>query len=240
MDATHLRNFLEIPYDELEAMNLKAKERQMSVSPAALEKEYRAYLTKEKRMKAVTLCFTDIEGRFHMLDYDKKFLLGSSSNLTFDGSSIRGLSVQAESDLWLEIDWGSIIWLPSDIFGPGKVAMFANILDKDKSPYESDFRGQLKGYLAQIAKKNCLLAFASAEIEGFLLEGVNAERHFNAENGNGFSLVSTGGYYHSLPLDKLRQFIDSSAEAQRAMGFKNEKDHPEVEPSQFELNFSYT
>jgi glutamine synthetase len=34
-------------------------------------------------------------------------------------------------------------------------------------------------------------------------------------------------------------FIDKSAEAQRAMGFKNEKDHPEVAPSQFELNFSY-
>jgi glutamine synthetase len=41
-------------------------------------------------------------------------------------------------------------------------------------------------------------------------------------------------------MDKLRQFIDTSAEAQRAMGFKNEKDHPEVAPSQFEMNFSYT
>lgn len=43
-----------------------------------------------------------------------------------------------------------------------------------------------------------------------------------------------------MPLDTLRRFIDASAEAQRAMGFKNEKDHPEVAPSQFELNFSYT
>ena len=42
-----------------------------------------------------------------------------------------------------------------------------------------------------------------------------------------------------MPLDKLRQFIDRCAEAQRAMGFKNEKDHPEVAPSQFEMNFSY-
>lgn len=48
-----------------------------------------------------------------------------------------------------------------------------------------------------------------------------------------------GGYYHSLPKDKLRVFIDYAAEAQRAMGFKNEKDHPEVAPSQFEMNFSY-
>ncbi|MBI4133659.1 glutamine synthetase, partial [Candidatus Uhrbacteria bacterium] len=37
----------------------------------------------------------------------------------------------------------------------------------------------------------------------------------------------------------LRTFIDRAAEAQRACGFKNEKDHPEVAPSQFEMNFSY-
>ena len=29
-------------------------------------------------------------------------------------------------------------------------------------------------------------------------------------------------------------------EVQRAMGFQNEKDHPEVAPSQFEMNFSYS
>jgi len=51
--------------------------------------------------------------------------------------------------------------------------------------------------------------------------------------------VNTGGYYHSLPGDPLRTFIDTTAEVQRAMGFQNEKDHPEVAPSQFEINYSY-
>ena len=37
----------------------------------------------------------------------------------------------------------------------------------------------------------------------------------------------------------LRAFIDTSAEVQRAMGFENEKDHPEVAPSQFEINYGY-
>jgi glutamine synthetase len=54
-----------------------------------------------------------------------------------------------------------------------------------------------------------------------------------------FEYVITGGYYHSLPGDPLRQFIDHTAEVQRAMGFENEKDHPEVAPSQFEINYSY-
>ena len=102
--VTGLKDFLEIPYSKLEELNLKAKERGESLSQAALEKEYTAYLKKEKRIKAVTLCFTDIEGRLHMLDYDKEFLLDSLSNLTFDGSSIRGFTPQPESDLRFEID----------------------------------------------------------------------------------------------------------------------------------------
>ena len=233
-----LRNFLEIPYDTLEEMNLRASERAETESPEALEKEYRDYLAKEKRLKAVTLCFSDIEGRFHMLDYDKRFFLDSADNLTFDGSSIRGFSAQKESDLRLGVDWTSLLMLPSDVFGPGKVIFFANVLNRDKTPYESDFRSRLEQLAEELKKKKGLTAFLAAEVEGFLVDGLNAEQNFNEEEG--FKLISTGGYFHSLPKDKLKMFIDASAEAQRAMGFKNEKDHPEVAPSQFELCFSYS
>jgi glutamine synthetase len=232
-----LTNFLEIPYDTLEEMNLTARDKADTVAPELLEKEYREYLIKEKRIKAVTLCFTDIEGRFHMLDYDKKFLLESADNLTFDGSSIRGFSALHESDLRLEVDWSSIVWLPADVFGPGKVVFFADVLGRDRKPYISDFRGQLKLLTATLRKEKGIDAFMAPELEGFLVDGINAEQNFDEKVG--FTLISTGGYYHSLPLDKLRRFIDKSAEAQRAMGYKNEKDHPEVAPSQFELNFSY-
>jgi glutamine synthetase len=237
-DTSLLRTFLEIPYDTLEEMNLAAKAKRDTIDPSDQEKEYRAYLTKEKRIKAVTFCFSDIEGRFHMLDYDKKFLLESSDNLTFDGSSIRGFTEQRESDLRLSVDWTSMYWLPSDVFGPGKVILFANVLNRDMSPYESDFRGLLQLYTRELKKKEGISAFASAEIEGFLVDGVDAELNYDPKVG--FKLISTGGYYHSLPLDRLRRFIDRTAEAQRAMGFQNEKDHPEVAPSQFELNFMYT
>jgi glutamine synthetase len=233
-----LKSFLEIPYDQLEEMNLTAKDKRDTVDPKAQEEEYRKYLTDEKRIKAVTLCFSDIEGRFHMLDYDKKFMLESSDNLTFDGSSIRGFTQQVESDLRLDPDWTSLYWLPADIFGPGKVIMFANVKNRDRSSYGSDFRGLLQNYTTDLKAKNKLSVYASAEIEGFLVDGTDAE--VNYERNGGFNLISTGGYYHSLPLDRLKRFIDTAAEAQRAMGFKNEKDHPEVAPSQFELNFSYT
>lgn len=233
----HLKKFLEIPYDKLEMMNLQAIDKATKKSVLEFKKEYFTYLQKEKGIKAVTLCFTDLEGRFHMLDYDKNFLLSGSDNLTFDGSSIRGFTQQHESDLRLTIDWSSIRFLPADIFGPGKVIMFVNVQDREKNPYISDFRGQLKIYTEELKKKNGITAYASAEVEGFLIDGINAEQEYEKKQ---FSLISTGGYYHSLPQDRLRQFIDRAAEAQRAMGFKNEKDHPEVAPSQFEMNFSYS
>lgn len=232
-----LRTYLEIPYDKLEEMNLKAMARADREDADDLEKEYRAYLKKETRLKAVTLCFSDIEGRFHMLDYDKKFLLESADNLTFDGSSIKGFSSLSESDLRLQVDWPTIRWLPSDIFGPGKVIMFADVLNRDKSPYVSDMRLALKTYAHKLKIKDGLEAYVSAEVEGFLVDGVNAEQNYTQDRG--FDLISSGGYFHSLPLDRLRQFMDRAAEAQRAMGFENEKDHPEVAPSQFEMNYKY-
>jgi glutamine synthetase len=237
--TTGLRDFLDLPYDKLEEMNLEAKQQRLDhVEPEKIKGDRVRYLQSEKRIKAVTVCFTDLEGRLHMLDYDKKFLLKSLENLTFDGSSIRGFSQQAESDLRLNVDWASFYWLPSDVFGPGKVLVFADVLERDGSTYHADMRGQLKQFLDGLWKKDGTVAYAANEIEGFLFKGRDAERHYYATNK--FEYVSTGGYYHSLPTDPLRNFIDASAEAQRAMGFGNEKDHPEVAPSQFEMNFTYS
>src|SRR5580698_5448494 len=113
-----LKNFLELSYEELEELNLKARS---ITDPKQAERVYTKYLAEEKHIKAVTICFSDIEGRLHMLDYDKKFFLNSLDNLTFDGSSIKGLSELHESDLRLSTDWTSITFVPADIFGPGKV-----------------------------------------------------------------------------------------------------------------------
>ena len=122
--STEYRNFLALSYDELEQMNLKAKEDRLNrVAPDKIREERLKYLTDEKRIKAVTVLFSDLEGRLHLLDYDKKFLISSYDNLTFDGSSIRGFTAQKESDLRLAIDWSAFYWVPARCFrkrqGPG-------------------------------------------------------------------------------------------------------------------------
>jgi glutamine synthetase len=111
------------------------------------------------------------------------------------------------------------------------------VIDKDGTPYSADIRGVLKAFADEMNKKEGYTLNAANEIEGFLFAGADAERRYH-ETGK-FEYVNTGGYYHSLPGDPLRTFIDTSAEVQRAMGFQNEKDHPEVAPSQFEINYGY-
>lgn len=236
--ADDLRNFLALSYEELEELNLQAKEqRKNRVAPDKIQEERIKYLADEKRIKAVTVLFSDLEGRLHMLDYDKKFLIKNWDNLTFDGSSIRGFTAQRESDLRLGMDWNAFYWVPADVFGTGKVLVFGEVIDKDGQPYSGDLRGVLKSYANSLYEKEGYNLNAANEIEGFLFNGADAERRFH-ETGK-FEYVNTGGYYHSLPGDPLRTFIDTTAEVQRAMGFQNEKDHPEVAPSQFEINYTY-
>ncbi len=236
--SSEYRDFLELSYEELEERNLESKEqRKKRVDPGQLQEQRLKELTDTKGVKAVTVVFSDLEGRLHMLDYDKKFLVKSFDNLTFDGSSIRGFTAQRESDLRLGLDWGSFYWTPADIFGAGKCLVFGEVIDKNGTPYAGDVRGLLKTFAQEQFKGNGYTLNAANEIEGFLFDGIDAERKF-IETGK-FEYTNAGGYYHSLPGDPLREFIDLTAEVQRAMGFENEKDHPEVAPSQFEINYSY-
>src|ERR1700681_2350792 len=167
--SNELQDFLRLPYAELEELNLHAKEQRMKRVPIHQVQEERIkYLTDEKRIKAVTLLFSDLEGRLHMLDYDKKFLIKSADNLTFDGSSIRGFTPQRESDLRLAIDWGAFYHVPGDIFGSGKVLVFGEVLDRDGSPFSADIRGILKKYSNDQFEKNGYTLNAANEIEGFV------------------------------------------------------------------------
>ena len=196
--STEYRNFLALPYGELEELNLKAKnDRTNRVSLDKIREERLKYLTDEKRIKAVTVLFSDLEGRLHLLDYDKKFLLGAYENLTFDGSSIRGFTAQKESDLRLGIDWSAFYWVPADVFGNGKVLVFGTVIDKDGTPSSGDLRGVLKRYADKLHKEHNYTLNAATEIEGFLFAGKDAERRFH-ETGK-FDFINTGGPKCSAP-----------------------------------------
>jgi glutamine synthetase len=95
----------------------------------------------------------------------------------------------------------------------------------------------LKGYAQSLYKKNGYTLNAANEIEGFLFKGKDAERHYH-ETGK-FEYVNTGGYYHSLPGDPLRQFIDTARGSAARHGLREREGPPGSGASQFEINYSY-
>src|ERR1700678_2836520 len=182
--STEFRNFLELSYEDLEELNLRAKEqRRNRVAADVIQEERLKYLADTPGIKAVTVLFSDLEGRLHMLDYDKKFLVKSYDNLTFDGSSIRGFTAQRESDLRLGIDWSAFYWTPADVFGPGKVMVFGEVIDKNGTTYSAAIRGVLKQFSQEQFDKNGYTMNAANEIEGFLFEGIDAERNYHLTGG---------------------------------------------------------
>lgn len=235
--SNSLTNFLELNYAELKERNLKIKnDKKQGKTREQFMSEMMQALREEEGIKAVMVAFCDLEGKLHLLDYDKEFMLGSLDNLTFDGSSVKGFSTLDKSDLRLVPDWSSMRWIPSDVFGPGKVIVFANVHDQDGQPFASDYRVQLMSMTDSLRSQG-IIVNAAPELEGFLFKGVDSEQFY--DENHGFETVTEGGYFNTLPQDDLRKFIDKVAEVQRAMGFENEKDHPEVAPSQFEVNFKY-
>jgi len=231
--------YIDLSPAELQKRNLLLKrDREAGFSSEVFAEKLIPELRNDQSVRAVTVCFCDLEGKLHLLDYNKDFFLGALDNLTFDGSSIKGFSEQHESDLRLYVDWTSFRWLPASVFGPGKVMVFAKVANQDGSDYESDMRAMLAQLLQKLKEEKNMKVLAAPEIEGFLLKGVDAEQMYSESTP--FEMATRGGYFSSLPQDDLRLFIDAFAQAKLMLGFENEKDHPEVAPAQFELNYKYT
>ncbi len=244
-------NHMDIALSKLKEINLATKDLRITdpYNDDGGKTMFQYVREQVKGVNAVSVCFTDIEGKLHMLDYDMEFFINNADNLTFDGSSISGFSKQSESDLILKPDWNSVYLIPFSAIVPynagaeadiNRIVIFASVLNRDGEIYHSDFRARLKKFL-ETCKSTVNVA---AEIEGFLFKGKDAEQKYSLRQGTGgygsFDFVNSGGYFNTLPGDSLRRFIDEAAAIQRAAGFENEKDHPEVAPSQFELNWKYT
>ena len=58
-----------------------------------------------------------------------------------------------ESDLRLGIDWSAFYWIPADVFGPGKVLVFGEVIDKNGGHYTADLRGALKAFAKEQFEK---------------------------------------------------------------------------------------
>ena len=237
--SNELRSFLSLSYDELESLNLKAKEqRKNRVAAHKIQEDRLKYLTDEKRIKAVTVLFSDLEGRLHMLDYDKKFLVKSWDNLTFDGSSIRGFTAQRESDLRLGIDWSAFYWAPADVFGPGKVLVFGDVIDKDGGAIHRRHSQECSSSFADSSsRKRATLSTRRMKLKASCsrapTQNAGITKQVSSITSTPAAITTHCPAILCVSSSTLRR--KSSARWVSRM----RKDHPEVAPSQFEINYSY-
>jgi len=188
--VSELRDFLALPYEELEELNLRAKEERRAAFVRIRFRNSASSIERREAHQGRHSSVSDLEGACHMLDYDKKFLTKNWDNLTFDGSSIRGFTAQRESDLRLSMDWAPFIGDLRMFFGAGKVLVFGEVIDKGGSRYSADIRGVLKTFAdEQYAEKSYTLNAAN-EIEGFLFNGADAEAGYYTSGK--FEYVNTG------------------------------------------------
>jgi len=231
---------LELPYSVLQRFNEQTREElEAGKDEEFFKKKFLEFLKSEEGIKAIQLYYPSIEGKLHKFEYDREYFLGSHDSLTFDGSSIKGYSEQENSDLRLKPVFSQFFLAPHRSFGSGTMVGLAAVFNTEEEkeggqkPYKPDFTNMLIE-MEQELKERGLEARIAPEIEGFLLEGQYAEQKYPNPP---FQTASESGYAGAAAGDELIDFINELAREERAMAYKNEKDHPEVAAGQFELNY---
>jgi len=101
-----------------------------------------------------------------MLDYDKKFLIKSWDNLTFDGSSIRVLQLSGKAICGLRWIGALFTGVPLITSAPQSYGIWRGHRQGWHS-YSADIRGALKGFAEQLHKKEGYTLNAAMKLKGF-------------------------------------------------------------------------
>ena len=88
-----------------------------------------------------------------MLDYDKKFLLCVVRQPDVRRLFHSRLHRAARERSAVVPRLGSFYWAPADVFGPGKVLVFADVISRTGSPYVGDIRGKPQATLDELFRR---------------------------------------------------------------------------------------
>lgn len=173
----------------------------------------------------VDFTWSDITGALKEITLPiERFESALKNDIFFDGSSVKGFSQIAESDLRLraDLDTFSISPLKSEMFISGR--LFCDVLDTDGTPYKNYPRNCLKQVLQQ-AKQQGYSCLCGAELEFFL---------FKKEQETYIPVDELG--YCSIQTDvAMKAFTQALLYALNYLGVNPEKVHHEVAGGQFEV-----
>ena len=189
-------------------------------------------LSEEEDVGFIRLQFTDIYGTMKNMAVTMSQLEKALNNeCVFDGSPIRGLSGEGESDLYLYPDlstFGIFPWRPQQ----GKVArLICDVYRPDGSPCEDDPRQVLKRVIREAAEMGYTMK-VGPECEFFLF-------HTDEEGNPTTYTHEKAGYFDVGPIDLAENVRRDIVLNLEDMGFEIESSHHEIAPAQHEVDFQY-
>jgi len=186
-------------------------------------------LVKEKKVRYIRLCFTDVLGFLKGFTITINELPRAlEDGMGFDGSSIEGFARIEESDMIARPDISTFAILPWESKDAPVARMFCDIYTPDGKPSQADPRYVLKKNLEK-AKKMGFTYYVGPELEYF---------YFN--NPKNTIILDKGGYFDLTPLDVAQSVRNETVSALEDLGIIVEYSHHEVASSQHEIDLRYS
>ncbi|MDD5079590.1 MAG: glutamine synthetase family protein [Candidatus Omnitrophica bacterium] len=183
-------------------------------------------IVKERKIKFIRLCFTDVLGFLKGFAITPDELPGAlEEGMGFDGSSIEGFARIEESDMIAKPDTGTFAILPDGDYAVAR--MFCDIYEPGGKPFAGDPRFVLKKMMARV--KDMGYTFnVGPELE-----------YFYFANSAEAKPLDQGGYFDLVPLDVAQDLRRDTILSMQSLGIKVEYSHHEVAASQHEIDLRY-
>ena len=188
---------------------------------------------KEEGVKFIRIAFCDVFGKQKNISIMPEELPRAFDyGISFDASSVIGFGDEAQCDLLLHPDPGTLMLLPWRPEHGKVVRMYSTISYPDGTPFECDTRALLKKAVADAKEAGLSFTFgAEQEFYLFTLD----------ENGNPTkNPYDKAGYMDIAPEDKGENIRREVCLTLEQMGIQPESSHHEAGPGQNEIDYRYS
>src|SRR6476469_9442260 len=202
--------------------------RNRATSDPGARKEVLAEI-ESRGIEDVLLWFTDLEGHLKSFAITRNELEGAlDDGMGFDGSSITGFNAIEESDMVAIPDPATFVVMPWRS-GESKVGrMICDVVTPDGQPYEGDPRHVLRQALERMESMGFDTFNVGPELEYFLFK-----------DSSGTETLDEGGYFAMTTQDAATELRNETIQALEKVGIPIEYHHPEVGPSQHEIDMRF-
>src|ERR1700739_3716621 len=186
-------------------------------------------LVRERDIRFIRLWFTDILGQLKSFSVNVTELEDAfEGGMGFGGSSIPGFNAIEESDMIAMPDASTFVVLPWRPNTAGVARMFCDIQTPERTPYEGDPRHVMRRALERAQSMGFDHFYVGPELE-----------YFYFRDSKSTEVLDEGGYFDLTTLDAGSDLRRDTVLGLVQLGIHTEDSHPEVGPSQHEIDMRY-